>query len=122
MRTGDVGLFNSTMVDSQTAFIRDGTYLLLEKLQGAVHRRLLRKVCALHAERDPTKAAQIPLSWFQAALAALGCDMEMDEIECVAANLIAKKYVKGYISHKSKVMVVAKTEPFPPLSHVAIAD
>ena len=27
----------------------------------------------------------------------------MDEVECVCANLIFRKYVKGYISHKNKV-------------------
>ena len=29
--------------------------------------------------------------------------MDMDEIECIAANLIYRKYVKGYISHNLKV-------------------
>ena len=27
----------------------------------------------------------------------------MDEVECITANLIYKKYVKGYISHKNQV-------------------
>jgi hypothetical protein len=114
------------MSTQQTAFIKDGTYLLLEKLQLAVQRRLLRKVWAIHAQADPAKAAQIPLSWFQHALCTLGGEearaMDMDEVECVAANLIFRKYVKGYISHKNKVMVVAKTDPFPPLATVALND
>lgn len=46
----------------------------------------------------------------------------MDEIECVAANLIFRKYVKGYISHKNKVMVVAKQDAFPPLASVSLVD
>ena len=122
LKTGDVGLFNSTMAAQQTAFIKDGTYLLLEKLQLAVQRRLLRRVWAIHAEVDPVRGAQIPLSWFQDALCMLGCDMDMDEVECIAANLIFRKYVKGYISHRNKVMVVAKSEPFPALESVALAD
>ncbi len=36
----------------------------------------------------------------------------MDEVECIAANLIFRKYVKGYLSHKAKVMVVAKVRFF----------
>jgi hypothetical protein len=36
--------------------------------------------------------------------------------------LLAPRYVKGYISHKNKVMVVAKNEPFPPLSSISFAD
>jgi hypothetical protein len=51
-----------------------------------------------------------------------GVEMDMDEVECVAANLIYRKFVKGYISHKSKVMVVAKAEPFPPLGLAAAAE
>lgn len=51
-----------------------------------------------------------------------GVEMDMDEIECVCANLIYRKYIKGYISHKNKVMVVAKSDPFPPLSSVTLRD
>ena len=32
----------------------------------------------------------------------------MDEVECITANLIYKKYVKGYISHKNQVSAHAK--------------
>lgn len=122
LRTGDVGLFASTMAAQQTTFIRDGTYLLLEKLGPAVQRRLLRRVAALHAAADPSKAAQIPLQRFQAASEALGCAMGMDEVECVVANLVYRKYVKGYISHRQKVLVVAKADPFPALATVALSD
>jgi hypothetical protein len=83
---------------------------------------LLRKVWAIHAQQDPSKAAQIPLSIFQQALEVAGVKIEMDEIECISANLIARKYVKGYISHKAKIMVVAKTDPFPPLSMVTLNE
>ena len=122
MRTGDLALFNHTMTAQQTSFIADGTYLLLEKLQLAVQRRLLRRVWALHAVEDPARAAQVPLKMFQDALCVLGCEMDMDEVECIATNLIFRKYVKGYISHKSKVMVVAKLDPFPVLSSVALNE
>lgn len=59
--------------------------------------------------------------------------------QCVLANLIYRKYIKarqrwradlmgrahtalqGYISHKSRVLVLSKVTPFPPLSSVAAA-
>lgn len=50
-------------------FTMQGTYLLLEKLRYAAYRRLLRKVCGVHAEMEPHKRTQIPLPQFQAALA-----------------------------------------------------
>ncbi|GAB4813904.1 hypothetical protein N2152v2_000950 [Parachlorella kessleri] len=122
MRTGDVRLFNDTMAQQQFRFIQEGTYLLLEKLRQAVYRRLLRRVWLIHREQQPAKASQVSLLLFQRALAAQGVTMDMDEVECIAANLIYRKYVKGYISHNLKVMVVAKADPFPPLSGVALTD
>ena len=56
---------------------------------------------------------------FWRALAWQGVDMDMDEVECVMANLIFRKYVKGYISHKSLVVVISKVDPFPPLETAA---
>ncbi len=46
--------------------------------------------------------------------------MDMDEVECIVANLIYRKYVKGYISHKNLVVVVSKTDAFPPLKTAAL--
>ena len=122
MKSGDLGLFNSSIAYQQETFIQDGTFLLLEKLEAAVQRRLLRKVWRLHADSQPDKSSQIPLLWFQKALNFTGYEVEMDEVECIAANLIARKYVRGYISHKANVMVVAKNEPFPPLASVALSE
>lgn len=48
---------------NQLALTRQaGTYLLLEKLKMAVFRRLFKRVACLHAEQDPEKFAQVPLS------------------------------------------------------------
>lgn len=122
LRSGNIGMFYDAMKRQRDILVKDGTYLLLEKLQAAVYRRLLRKVWIIHAQQEPAKAAQIPLSMFATALKVSGVDIDMDEIECIAANLISRKYVKGYISHKLKVMVVHKTHPFPDLSGVVLVD
>ncbi|KAL4854104.1 Enhanced ethylene response protein 5 [Chlorella vulgaris] len=115
MRNGDVKVFDDAMSTQQFLFIQEGTYLLLEKLRHAVYRRLLRKVHAVHAVLEPEKRTQVPLAQFQAALAIQGVVMSLDEVECVTANLIFKRYVKAYISHDRKIIVLAKKEPFPPL-------
>ena len=44
--------------------------------------------------------------------------MDVDEIECVLANLIYSGYIKGYISHQHAKLVVAKGNAFPPLREV----
>ena len=45
--------------------------------------------------------------------------MDVDEIECVLANLIYSGYLKGYISHQHGKLVVSKGVAFPPLSEVS---
>jgi hypothetical protein len=52
----------------------------------------------------------------QGVLAAQGAHLDMDELECVTANLIVREAVKGYIAHKQKVLVVSKDAAFPPPS------
>ena len=45
-------------------------------------------------------------------------DLDMDELECILANLIFQGLIKGYItsSKDDRVLVLAKKDdPFPPL-------
>lgn len=63
---------------------------------------------------------QLHLENFQTALQLVtGAPADMDEIECILTNLIFKGYVKGYMSHQKKILVVSKTQPFPPIVDVA---
>lgn len=39
-------------------------------------------------------------------------DMDTDELECILANLIFQKKIRGYIARK-KCVVLAKKDPFP---------
>ena len=63
---------------------------------------------------------QLQMQDFQLALhVATGNSMDTDEIECVLTNLIFKGYIKGYMSHTKKILVVSKTQPFPPIVSVS---
>lgn len=55
-------------------------------------------------------------------------DVEFEEVVLIVANLIHLKYVKGYISHVHRKLVLAKgkganafTAAFPPLNSVDVA-
>lgn len=63
---------------------------------------------------------QVPIALFQSVLASQGVEKDMDELECILANLIFLKYIKGYIAHKQKVVVVAKQAAYPPLRDVVL--
>ena len=81
VRCGDVRSLNQALEEHQEAFIRQGTYLLVEKLRSGVYRTLIKRVQAVHREREPAKAFQVPIQLFQRALAWLGVEMEVDECE-----------------------------------------
>ena len=59
---------------------------------------------------------------FQVALAAQGVEMDMDEVECLVANLIFRGYVKGYLSHRHHIAVLSKNDAFPALTAAMLAD
>ena len=42
--------------------------------------------------------------------------------QCVLANLIYRKYLKGYISHKARTLVLSKQQPFPPLQSITFDE
>jgi hypothetical protein len=63
---------------------------------------------------------QLRFSDFQVAVEGItGQPMDMEEIECILANLIFKGYVKGYMSHQKKVLVVSKAQAFPAITEVS---
>jgi hypothetical protein len=118
MRRGDARLLNASLDAGEAEFIRQGTYLILEKLRMSVYRTLFKKVHAIHGEMDPGKSNQVALAKFQRALEWCGISVDIDEVECIIANLIFRKFVKGYISHKNRVVVLSKTDAFPSLKTV----
>uniref|UniRef100_A0A7S0WIJ5 PCI domain-containing protein n=1 Tax=Chlamydomonas leiostraca TaxID=1034604 RepID=A0A7S0WIJ5_9CHLO len=122
VRTGDVGLLMRTLDANQAVLVQAGTYLLLEKMQLAAYRRLFKKCALVHAEAQPGKATQVPLALMQRALELQGLPKDDAELQCLVANLIYRKYIRGYVAYKARVVVLAKTDAFPPLSAVALAD
>ena len=59
---------------------------------------------------------RVPLAAYEVCLKKLGLEMDMDEVECIVASLIYKGYIKGYLSHQHKKLVVDKKDPFPKIS------
>lgn len=48
--------------------------------------------------------------------------LDLDEVECILANLIYRGYVKAYISYAKKMLVLSKVSPFPHLKTVNLTD
>uniref|UniRef100_A0AAX7VAV0 PCI domain-containing protein 2 n=1 Tax=Astatotilapia calliptera TaxID=8154 RepID=A0AAX7VAV0_ASTCA len=111
---GNLLLLNEALSKHETFFIRCGIFLILEKLKIITYRNLFKKVYLL------LRTHQLPLEAFLVALRMMKVeDVDIDEVQCILANLIYMGHIKGYISHQHQKLVVSKQNPFPPLSSVS---
>ncbi|CAH1173774.1 unnamed protein product [Phaedon cochleariae] len=107
---GNLRLFDELLEQHETFFIKCGIYLIVDKLKIVAYRNLFRKVYLI------LNTHQIPVESLQSALEYLGQDVDLDETQCIVANLIYDGKIKGYISHQHRKVVVSKQNPFPPLT------
>ncbi|XP_056320185.1 PCI domain-containing protein 2 [Danio aesculapii] len=111
---GNLLLLNAALVKHETFFIRCGIFLILEKLKIITYRNLFKKVYHL------LRTHQLPLAAFLVSLQMMKVeDVDIDEVQCILANLIYMGHIKGYISHQHQKLVVSKQNPFPPLSSIS---
>ena len=107
IRKGDLLTFQDGLVRYQDTFIRQGTYLLLEKCKTVCYRNLFKRV---HKIID---SHQMSLNHVGKVFKWLGMPIDLDEIECILANLIFIGVVRGYLSHSKRILVLSKRDPFP---------
>lgn len=114
MRKGDFKTFNAALIDYQHRFIRQGTYLLLEKCKTVCYRNLFKRIHYSNNNFDNAgQIYQISLQQVRTVFHWLDMIIDLDEIECILANLIYRGYVRGYLSHSKRVLVLSKRDPFP---------
>lgn len=111
---GNLKLFDELMEKHEAFFIKCGIYLIVDKLKIIAYRNLFRKVYMI------LNTHQIPVEALQTALVFLGqTDVDLDETQCIVANLIYEGKIKGYISHQHRKVVVSKQNPFPSLTSLS---
>mmetsp|Transcript_19559 Transcript_19559/g.42193 ORF Transcript_19559/g.42193 Transcript_19559/m.42193 type:complete len:402 (+) Transcript_19559:100-1305(+) len=113
IRTGDLRTFNDGLLRYQNLFIRRGTYLLLEKCKTVCYRNLFKRVHLILGK------SQIHLDSVAKSFKWLGMTIDLDEVECILANLIFRGYIRGYISHSKRILVLSKKDPFPKSAIIA---
>jgi len=107
MKTGNLMEFSDGLMKNQDLFIRRGTYLLLEKCKMICYRNLFKRIWKI------VGTEQIKLDYIAASFKWLGMPIDLDEVECILANLIFKSFIRGYLSHAKRVLVLSKKDPFP---------
>jgi hypothetical protein len=138
VKMGKLGVLEQALERRKARFVREGTYLMFEKLRLYCLRTLFKKTSEIQKEFEPEKANQVKLEMLSRAckIAAVmknqrghnnnnnnnnnnnDTEYDLDEIECGVSELIHRKFVKGYVSHKNRVVVLSKTDAFPKISDV----
>lgn len=111
VRKGDVGGFERELGRRQEGFVRTGMLIMMQGLELLTYRNLFKKTAILLGQ------SQIPFQRLHTALASVDAPVSPDQLECILVRLISKGWVKGYLSHEHKVIVLnKKTSAFPRIS------
>jgi len=106
-KRGDLREFDAVFQEHRHVFIRLGVYLVLEQVRATVYRNLFKRFHLI------SSSTRLNIASIEAVLRWMGLDTDMDEVECILANLIYQSKVKGYLSHQKRVLVISKADPFP---------
>ncbi|KAI0474087.1 PCI domain-containing protein [Xylariaceae sp. FL0804] len=120
IKKADLSSFDRALRDGEPEFIKRRIYLTLERGRDIALRNLLRKVFVAGGFEEPKEGAppirrtRVPIAEFVAAIRiSSGEDIDVDEVECLLANMIYKNLMKGYISHERGIVVLSKNGAFP---------
>ncbi|KAE8396642.1 hypothetical protein BDV23DRAFT_143230 [Aspergillus alliaceus] len=116
---GDLNGFDNAMTAGEEEFVKRRIYLPLERGRDIALRNLFRKVFIAGGFEEskegqpPIRRTRVPVSEFAAALR-IGTHaddrsrVDIDEVECLLANLVYKGLMKGYIARERGMVVLSK--------------
>lgn len=107
LRNGDLSLYDKILQNevNEILFLQRGIYVAMQLIRELVLLKLVKNCYKMLGGKTI-----IP---FDALL--LKFNDDSTELECQLANLISKRYIRGYLSHSNRCLVVSKTESFPRL-------
>ncbi|KAJ5183393.1 hypothetical protein N7492_001009 [Penicillium capsulatum] len=119
IRKGDLVGFDLAMSAGEDEFVKRRIYLPLERGRDIALRNLFRKVFIAGGFEEPkegepaVRRTRVPVAEFAAALrigthATGRTRVDIDEVECLLANLIYKGLMKGYIARERGIVVMSK--------------
>eukprot|EP00474_Spongospora_subterranea_P010063 CRZ10521.1 hypothetical protein [Spongospora subterranea] len=118
---GRLDWFERELHANEELYIKKGVFLTLEQLKTFVYRNMFMKALSVQQSRpNNIKKSLLPFEVLHFAMSINGrSDIDGSELECITANLIYDKYLKGYIAHQRGIMV-SQTDPFPALSRAPL--
>lgn len=100
IRSGDIGMFDSTLRKNTAFFIRSGIYLTVQKMVRLVYRALIRKLMVMVGSN------RIMLQYVIAGFKAAETSTDLPQVTCTLDNLIHQGIIDGYIAPKLGVLVI----------------
>jgi hypothetical protein len=105
-------------------YIQKGIYLVIEKMRWIAYRNFIKKTYIVLTKDKLITTTQIPIDKyclpFLKKFDPISVTICIDELVVIIANLIHLGYIRGYISQKSNVLVVSKSNAFPPIKTVSV--
>jgi len=111
VRRGDVKAFDAALTWAEMRLVDMGVFLIVERAREVCLSRLFWRTWVIS-----NRPVHVPLIAFQLAMKVSGLMVSTEEVECLLANMIYKGYIRGYISHSNRLLVLSKVSPFPPLA------
>ena len=110
---GNIALFKEQTRKFKNLWIKRSLFVIIERLELVLIRNLFKRIYEL------TKKPIIDIEFLVKALnISKKLNYDIEEVECLLGNLILKGYIKGYISHEKKKIVLSQAEPFPKFEKV----
>jgi hypothetical protein len=110
IKLGCLQKYDQISLKYQGVLIKWGTWLVFEQVRLLVVRQLFKKVWLFL-----DKPSRIPIKTLERGVSiSMGKDhIYIEDVCCLVVNLIAKGYMKGYISHEKQILVLSNKDPFP---------
>jgi hypothetical protein len=121
IKQGNLAAFDDAIREHEDEYVKLRIYLTLERGRDVAMRNLFRRVFVYGGfveTRDgepPLRRTRISIIEFATAAMVAGKAraLDVDEVECILANMIYKGLMKGYISREHKMVVLSKAGAFP---------
>ena len=113
---GDMVALEDAIQTNMDLFIQSGVFSVLERLRLVTLKNFIKRVTmAVNATPElqlANKPNHINLHLLYRPLRKWDDELDLDELECLIANLMGNGLLKGYISHERRILVLSK-EAFP---------
>lgn len=124
VRIGNLKLFDESVARFRKILLRRHIYVAFVHLRTLCELQVFKAAVMAYALLETTTPHIVPFSAFQLAMdlsqgesrdnsPANEYSTSVEKVECLLANLIAGKRIKGYLSHGNRCIVLLKTDAFP---------